>query len=103
SSVPSNARERIVLRRWPAPDAAHRKPVRPAWLSRIGPSRLHHDLDAAVLLVAKRLVELRPLRERRAMRDHEGRIDLALLNPLEQLRQIALHRRLRHAESEPSV
>ena len=37
------------------------------------------------------------------MRDDEGRIDLALFDPLEEDRQIVLHRRLRHAEGETTV
>src|SRR5947209_2991054 len=64
--------------------------------------RLHHDLDAAVLLVTECLVEVRPLFQRRAMRDHEGGIDLAFFDSLEQRRQIVLHRRLRHAERQPA-
>src|SRR5438270_6925109 len=65
--------------------------------------RLHHDLDAAVLLVADCLVEGRPLFQRRAMRDHEGGIDLAFFDSLEQGRQIVLHRRLRHTERQPAI
>ena len=42
-------------------------------------------LDAAVLLVAERLVEFGSVLERRAMGDDEGRIDVALLDPLQEL------------------
>src|SRR5690242_16119546 len=62
-----------------------------------------HHLDAAILLVAEGLVELRPLFERDLVGDHEGRIDLTILNSLHQLRQIMLHRSLRHPEGEAAV
>src|SRR5947209_2617696 len=66
-------------------------------------SRLHDDFDAAVLLIAKGLVELRPFLEVGAVRDDKGRIDLAFLDPLHQLWQVMLHRRLSHAEGQPPV
>src|SRR5438128_8264958 len=46
--------------------------------------RLQHDLDAAVLFVAEHLVHLRPLLQAHAVRDDEGRIDVAVLNVAEQ-------------------
>src|SRR5882757_6314457 len=65
--------------------------------------RLHDDLDAAVLLGAEGLVELWALFESSAMRDDEGWVDLALLHPLKQLRQVMLHRGLGHSEREAAV
>ncbi len=52
-------------------DRRHRPPIRS------GGVRLHNDLDAAILLVAERLVELRPFLQRRLMGDDEGRVDFA--------------------------
>src|SRR4051812_16908030 len=65
--------------------------------------RFHDDLDAAVLLGAKCLVKLRSLFERGAVRDDEGRIDLAFLDPFEKLGQVMLHRGLRHAERQSAI
>src|SRR3954451_24037765 len=48
-------------------------------------SRVQHDLDAAVLLVAERLVHRRPLLERNLVGDDEGRVDLSLLDPAQQV------------------
>src|SRR5215208_1228432 len=66
-------------------------------------SRLHHDFDAAVLLVPEGLVELRALFQAGAVGDHEGGVDLALRDPPHQRRQIALDRGLRHAEGDAAV
>src|SRR5438105_7322679 len=66
-------------------------------------SGLHHDLDAAVLLVPKGLVQFRPLFKGCPVGDDEGRIDLAFLDALQKLRQIVLHRSLGHAEGEAAV
>src|SRR5258708_40111787 len=66
-------------------------------------SRLHHDLDAAVLLVAEGLVEFGPFFERCPMGDDEGRFDLALLDAFPELRQILLHRRLGPAEGQATM
>src|SRR6267378_7842137 len=71
--------------------------------SRSRSSWLHHHLDAFVLLVAERLVEFRSLFEGGAVRDHEGRIDLAFLDALEQLRQVVLHGSLGHAEGKTAI
>src|SRR3954451_15585333 len=76
------------------------------WLSDMG--RLLHtgfedNLDAAVLLVAESLVELRPLFERSRVSDDEGGIDVAVLDALQQLRQVVLDRRLRHPERQSSI
>ena len=60
-------------------------------------ARLQDNLDAAVLLVTECLVQLRPLLKRGRMSDYERGID-ALLDALKQLRQVVLHRSLRHAE-----
>src|SRR5205809_786620 len=66
-------------------------------------SGVEHDLDAAVLLVAKGLVELRAGFELGPVSDDERRIDFTILDALEQLGQIALHRRLRHPERQPTI
>src|SRR3954452_17271019 len=63
-------------------------------------SRLQDDLDAAVLLVPESLVQFGALFEGGAMRDDEREVDFALLDALQQFRQIVLHRRLCHAEGE---
>src|SRR5256885_13552275 len=52
-------------------------------------SRLHHDLDAAVLLVAEGLVEFGPFFERCPMGDDKGRVDLALLDAFQHRAKIA--------------
>src|SRR4051812_20401290 len=62
--------------------------------------RIQHDLDAAVLLVAERLVQTRAVLELGAMGDHEGRVDLALLDPMQQVVRPAVHMGLAHAERE---
>ena len=49
------------------------------------PSRRDEDLDAAVLLVAERLVHLRSLVELDPVGDDEGGVDLPLLDALEQV------------------
>ena len=46
-------------------------------------SRRHDHLDAAVFLVTEGLVHLRTVLERNPMGDHEGWIDLPLLDALE--------------------
>src|ERR1044072_7083356 len=66
-------------------------------------SRLQDDLDAAVLLVAKSLVQFGALFQRRTMCDDERRINFAFLNTLQQLRQIMLDRRLCHAKGEAAI
>src|SRR5437588_7550908 len=66
-------------------------------------SRLHHDLDAAVLLVAEGLVEFGSFFERCPMGDDKGRVDLALLDAFHELRQIVLHWRLGHAEGQAAI
>jgi len=45
--------------------------------------RSHHDLDAAILLVAEFFVQTRTVRERCAVRDHKRRINAALLDQLQ--------------------
>jgi hypothetical protein len=47
--------------------------------------------------------DIRSLLEGGTVGDHEGRIDLALLDAFEQQRQVALDRRLGHAEGEAAV
>src|SRR3954464_15582456 len=66
-------------------------------------SRLQDDLDAAVLLVPESLVQFGALFERGAMRDDERGVDFALLDTLQQFRQIMLHRRLCHAKGEAAI
>src|SRR5436190_19301257 len=66
-------------------------------------SGLQDNLDAALLLVAKFLVELRSVFEASAVGNDEGGIDLALLDEREKLWQVMLNRRLRHAEGEPAI
>src|SRR5579871_584339 len=55
---------------------------------------LQHDLYAVLLFVLEDLIGPRRLIEREPMRDDEARIDLALLNALQQRSQIAMHVRL---------
>src|SRR5438045_3407415 len=50
--------------------------------SRASPLRPQHHLDATVLFLAERLVEIGSLRERPLVRDDEARVDLAVLNEL---------------------
>src|SRR2546422_714470 len=59
---------------------------------------LQHDLDAAVLFVAERLVRLRRLFERQPVRDDEGRIDQPALDEIEQRPHVAHHVGLTHPE-----
>ena len=47
-------------------------------------ARFHDDLDARVVFVAKRAVHRRRVFETDAVRDDEGRIDLAAFDALEQ-------------------
>jgi len=51
---------------------------------------LEHDLDAAVGLVAERAVHFGSLGQIDLVGDDEGRIDLAVLDEFEQLRQVVL-------------
>src|SRR5581483_12412631 len=48
-------------------------------------SHVDRDLDAAVALVAEGLVHGRRVLERDAMRDHERRIDLAVVDATQQI------------------
>src|SRR5215207_2948733 len=82
------------------------------WLSSANPYRNHDipprsglqdNLDAALLLVAKFLVELRSVLEARAVGYDKGGIDLALLDEREELRQVMLDRGLRHAEGQTAI
>src|ERR1700758_1721779 len=59
---------------------------------------LEHDLDAAVRLVAERLVHLGPVLERGLVRDHEGGVDLALLDAAQQVVGPAVDVRLAGAD-----
>jgi hypothetical protein len=52
---------------------------------------LEDDLHALVLLVLERLEAVRRLAERQAMRDHEARVDVALLDVLVERLHIPLH------------
>src|SRR6478609_9933837 len=54
-------------------------------LAMIGSIRLQHDLDAPVLLVAERLVHLRPLVERDPVRDDEGGVDLPVEDAVQEV------------------
>jgi hypothetical protein len=56
-----------------------------------------------MLFVAEGFVEFGTLLRCGPVRDGKRRIDLALLDALEQHRQIMLHRRLRHPEGEAAV
>ena len=76
------------------------------WVSDMGRllhTGLEYDLDAAVLLVAESLVKFRPFFERRGVSDDEGRIDVAILDALQKLRQVVLDRRLRHPERQSPI
>lgn len=66
-------------------------------------SGLQHDLDAAVFLVAEGLVGFRHFVERDPVRDDEGRIDLALLDFLEERFEVAMYVRLPHLHRQPFV
>src|SRR3954471_4711913 len=48
-------------------------------------SRMEHDFDAAVLLVAERLVHRRPLLQPDPMGDDEGGVDLAFLDAVQEI------------------
>ncbi len=67
------------------------------------PSGLEDDFDAAVLLVIEHLVEVGAFFEARRVGDDEGRVDVAVLDMRQQLRQVALDRRLRHAHGQSAV
>src|ERR1051325_4588143 len=70
--------------------------------SYMGPSLwLDRDLDAAVLLVPERLVHLGGVVDGDAVGDHEGGIDLALLDAVEQVVRPAVHVGLARAHGEP--
>src|SRR6185369_9658975 len=55
-----------------------------SWMTALGSMRLQHDLDALVLAIAKHLVGVGGLIDRQTVGDHERRIDVAPLDPLEQ-------------------
>src|SRR4051795_1216860 len=74
-----------------------------AYFARLLQAGLEYHLDATVLLLAEHLIEIRAVFERRHVRDDEGRINLSILDQLHELRQIVLHRRLRHPEGQPAV
>src|ERR1700710_2608722 len=65
--------------------------------------RLQHDLYATIRLIPKSLIHVRSLFQRRVMGDYEGWIDLAGFDPLQEFRQIILHRRLRHPEGQATI
>src|SRR5579885_1233993 len=60
--------------------------------------RREHDLDAAVLFLLKRSVGRGRFFQRNTMRDHEGGIDLALLDSFEQGTRVTMDMRLPHLE-----
>src|SRR5689334_226696 len=62
--------------------------------------RLHHDLDAVVLLVAEGAIHVGGLVEADPVRDDERGIDLAPLDAGEQQRQVAVHVGLAHLEGQ---
>jgi hypothetical protein len=62
-------------------------------------SRLQHHLDAVVFLRRENRVHLRPFFELRAVGDDVRRIDLAVLDAIQQRTQVALHVGLAHFES----
>ena len=67
------------------------------------PSGLQHDLDAAVLLVAEHLVAVGRVVERQPVRDDERRVDLALLDPLQQRLHVPVDVGLAHLEGQALV
>ena len=64
---------------------------------------LQHDFDAAILLFAEGFVEFGTLVETDAVRDYKGGIDLAPLDPLYELREVMLHRGLRHSQRQTAI
>src|SRR4051812_11386285 len=64
---------------------------------------LQHDLDAAVLLVAERAIHLRSLRQWNGVSDDEGRVDLAVLDALDQFVCPAIDVSLSGADRQPLV
>src|SRR4051812_27643083 len=75
------------------------------FLSMVPPlvARMGDDLDAAVFLVAERLVHARDLVERHAMGDDERRVDLVLLDAAQEVVRPAVHVGLAGAHGEPLV
>src|SRR5207245_2657298 len=64
-------------------------------------SRFHHALDAVVLLVLERLVKSRRVVEAAAVRDDEGRVDLAGADEVEQRPPVAVDVRHRPGPEPP--
>src|SRR5687767_11509412 len=64
------------------------------------PVWLEHDLDALVALLLEYLVGMRRLVERNAVRDDEGRVDVAVTDVLQEAAHVARHVRLAHLEGE---
>jgi hypothetical protein len=54
-------------------------------------SRLQDDFDTTFLLVPEDAITLRRIFQRESMRDNERRVDLALLDAIEEPVHIALH------------
>src|SRR5258708_39043294 len=53
--------------------------------------RIQHDLDTLIFLIQKHPVSLRRLVEPHMMRDDEARVDLPVLDAIEQWTQVPLH------------
>ena len=64
-------------------------------------SGLEHDLGPVVLVPAEPLIALGGLLQRQAVRDHEGRVQLSLLNAAQQVVGIGLHMGLSGAQLQP--
>src|SRR5215204_4772868 len=62
----------------------------PAWRESAQLLRLEHDLFAVVMLVLEDVVAMRRLLQRQGVSDDEGRVDLPVLNPLQQRLHVAL-------------
>ena len=88
-TIPSDSAWRLIRRGYGRPCVS----ARTAASHRHEPSRyptsaswLHHHLDAAILLVAERLVEAGAFFERGLVGDDKGRVDLAINDLLEKRR-----------------
>src|SRR5690606_11352913 len=65
--------------------------------------RLQHDLFAVVVFVHEHLVALRCVGQRQSMGNDETRIDLALLDPIEQRLHVTLDMALPRADSQSAI